>query len=159
LGCGDGTETLALLEAGWRVLAVDSTPAAIEYVQSKVKDEHRIQLETKIGSFEELDLPKADLIYAGYSLPFCRPEYFDRLWANITASLSPGGRFAGQLFGDRDDWAHNPELTFHSLDQVNRLFAAEYAIESLNEIDEDGEALSGPKHWHVFGIIARRLDS
>jgi len=34
LGCGDGTETLALLEAGWTVLAIDREPAAIEYVRS-----------------------------------------------------------------------------------------------------------------------------
>ena len=29
LGCGDGTETLALLAKGWRVFAVDQEPAAI----------------------------------------------------------------------------------------------------------------------------------
>jgi trans-aconitate methyltransferase len=28
LGCGDGTETRALLNAGWHVVAVDTEPAA-----------------------------------------------------------------------------------------------------------------------------------
>ena len=28
----------------------------------------------------------------------------------------------------------------------------------LEEIDEDGEAFSGPKHWHLFDIIARKLN-
>ena len=35
LGCGDGTETLALLAAGWRVLALDGAPAAIATVPAR----------------------------------------------------------------------------------------------------------------------------
>jgi len=28
-------------------------------------------------------------------------------------------------------------------------------VVSFNEEDEDGQADSGPKHWHVFDVIAR----
>jgi hypothetical protein len=28
----------------------------------------------------------------------------------------------------------------------------------LQETEEDGQAFSGPKHWHVFNVIGRRLD-
>src|SRR5690606_8594465 len=35
LGCGDGTETLWLLEQGWQVLAVDREPSAVELVQKR----------------------------------------------------------------------------------------------------------------------------
>jgi tellurite methyltransferase len=158
LGCGDGIETLALLKASWQVLAIDSEPAAIAQLQSKAHGEHQSQLETRTVSFEDLEFPETDFVYAGYSLPFCKPEYFDRLWANITASIHPGGRFAGQLFGIRDSWADNPKMTFHSAEQVNSLLVPGFEIETLREVDEDGEALSGPKHWHVFHIIARKLD-
>ena len=37
IGFGDGTETLALLDAGWRVLAVDPAPAAAERLRSQVR--------------------------------------------------------------------------------------------------------------------------
>jgi SAM-dependent methyltransferase len=158
LGCGDGTETLALLDAGWQVLAIDGEPAAITQVQSKVRTELQPQLEIRIASFEDLELPETDFVYAGYSLPFCKPEYLDHLWANITARIRPGGRFAGQLFGIRDSWADNPEMTFHSAEQVTSLLAPEFEVETLREVDEDGNAFSGPKHWHVFDIIARKLD-
>jgi hypothetical protein len=30
-------------------------------------------------------------------------------------------------------------------------------VVSFNEEDEDGQADSGPKHWHVFDVIARRV--
>jgi trans-aconitate methyltransferase len=157
LGCGDGTETFALLEAGWEVLAIDSVPTAIASIQSKVPDDLQLQLETRVATFEDLELSEADLVYAGYSLPFCRPEHFDRFWANIVACIRPGGRFAGQLFGPRDSWADRSEMTFHSSQQVESMLAASFEIEALEEIDEDGEAMSGPKHWHVFEIVARKL--
>lgn len=156
LGCGDGIETLALLDAGWQVLAIDREPAAIANVQSKARSEHQPHLEARTASFEDLQLPETDFVYAGYSLPFCKPEYFDHLWANITACIRPGGRFAGQLFGIRDSWANNPEMTFHSAQQVNSLLAPGFEIETLQEVDEDGEAFAGPKHWHVFDIIGRK---
>ena len=39
IGFGDGRETLALLDAGWRVLAIDPTPAAAKVLQSQVPPE------------------------------------------------------------------------------------------------------------------------
>lgn len=36
IGFGDGTETLALLEAGWQVLAIDPAPEAAERLRSQV---------------------------------------------------------------------------------------------------------------------------
>jgi SAM-dependent methyltransferase len=156
LGCGDGTETLALLEAGWSVLAIDGEPAAIEHVLSKVSDKHRSRLRTMTASFNDLQLPETDFIYAGYSLPFCEPDCFKGLWKNIAASIRPGGRFAGQLFGIRDSWADNPEMNFHSAEQATALLGQAFNVEVLEETDEDGEAFSGPKHWHFFDIIARK---
>ena len=32
-----------------------------------------------------------------------------------------------------------------------------FNIESFHEMDEDGTAASGPKHWHVFTVIARKM--
>ena len=157
LGCGDGAETLALLMAGWAVLAIDREPKAIELIRSRMPAQLQPRLETITSSFEEARLPPADFVYAGYSLPFCRPEYFDPLWAKIAACIEPGGRFAGQLFGIRDSWANDPEMTFLSAEQVASLFAVRFETEVLNEREEDGPSFSGPKHWHVFDIIARKL--
>ena len=159
LGCGDGTETLVLLQHGWKVLAIDREPAAIASVQSRARKEHLAQLEIKISAFEGLELPGADFVYAGLSLPFCQPASFAPLWSGITASVRPGGRFAGHLFGEHDSWAGNPEMTFHALPQVKHLLAGSFEIELLQEEERDGEAFSGPKHWHVFHLIARKAAS
>ena len=156
LGCGDGTETQALLQQGWRVLAIDQEPAALQLVEAKVQGETRTRLETRVASFENLLLPAADLIYAGYSLPFCAPAHFTSLWQTIVTALPPDGCFAGQFFGPHDSWAKNPNLTILAAEQVQQLCQA-FEIESWQEVDEDGDSFRGPKHWHIFHVIARKI--
>jgi hypothetical protein len=69
--------------------------------------------------------------------------------------LCPGGLFAGHFLGERDSWAGNPEITSQSAAQAKQLLAG-LSIESFEEIEHDGRAVSGPKHWHLFEVIARR---
>jgi hypothetical protein len=108
-----------------------------------------------VSSMESADLPATDLVFASFSLPFCPPAAFPGLWRGIRSALRPGGRFAGELFGDRDTWASDPTMTFHTEDAARALFHG-LEVESFVEEDEDGEAFDGPKHWHVFHVIARR---
>jgi trans-aconitate methyltransferase len=155
LGCGDGTETLALLQAGWHVLAVDQQPEAMTLVQRSIPPEFQPRLQTHIAAFEAVHLPPVDFVYAGFSLPFCTPQHFPSLWATIVSALVPGGVFAGQLFGVHDSWASNPKMTFHTRTDVDTLLEP-FEIKLLREVEEDGQAGSGPKHWHVFHLIARK---
>jgi len=71
-------------------------------------------------------------------------------------NIIPGGRFAGHLFGVNDTWASNEDMTFFSLDQARNLFSG-FEVEYFREEDEDGESTIGPKHWHVFYVIAKKL--
>ena len=130
LGCGDGTETLALLADGWAVVA----------------------------PFHEAELPQADLVYAGLSLPFCDPADFGEAWTRSAGAVRPGGVLAAHFFGPRDSWAGSPDMTFHARDDLDALLEG-FEIRRLEEQDEDGAAVSGPKHWHVFHVIAQRKGS
>lgn len=155
LGCGDGTETIVLLSRGWHVLAVDGTEAGLKRLMDKVPQAAQIRLQTQVVKFEEVVLPAADLIHASYSIPFCHPDHFSALWEKIANALNPGGRFAGQFFGVHDSWANEPDMTFHTGEQVRAMLDG-LEIEYFHEEDADGEASSGPKHWHVFTVIARK---
>ncbi len=155
LGCGDGTESAVMLDHGWNVLAVDGQPAAIEHLMNKVSAEKRARLQTQVATFKDVVLPPAELVHASLSIPFCEPEHFDALWQKIVNSVKPGGYFGGQFFGIRDSWAVNTDMTFHTEGQVRKMLEP-FEIESFHEMDEDGNATSGPKHWHVFTIIARK---
>ena len=156
LGCGEGRDTVELLRRGWRVLAIDAETEAISRLRARPEAARSDLLETEVASFEEADWPEPALVNASYALPFCLPAAFPAVWAHVVESLPPGGRFCGQLFGDRDEWASDPELTMHTREEVERLLAP-FEAERFDEVEEDGEtALGKPKHWHLFHIVARK---
>ncbi len=155
LGCGAGAETLALLARGWRVLAIDKEIGAIQELWRKIPCQHRDSLEARVMAFEEVALPAADFVYAGFSLPFCRPRHFEPFWSEIERSLAEGRFFAGQFFGPRDSWAADPTLTVHTEADVRSLLR-HFDIECFREVEYDGKSFSGAKHWHMFAVMARR---
>jgi tellurite methyltransferase len=152
LGFGAGTDTLELLRRGWKVLAIDGQKTAARFLARRVPPDLEDALTCLVAPMEGLELPPADLIYASFSLPFCSPSGFSALWSTIRASLRPGGHFAGQLFGDTDDWHGARPMSFHSARQVRRL-ARGFKVELFRECFESGMAFSGPKRWHYFDLI------
>jgi tellurite methyltransferase len=152
LGCGAGIDTLAMLDRGWTVLAIDAEPEAIERMRRRAGDNPA--LDTQLSPMEDVDLPPADLVWASYSLFFCDPAHFPKVWERIRTSVRAGGRFAGELLGDRDSWASMPERTAMTRAEAEALFTG-WTVERFEEEDEDGEACSGPKHWHLFHVIAQ----
>lgn len=156
LGCGAGNETRALLQAGWRVLAIDQALQAVQRVQVIGAGFAPGSLQVMHERFETLkQLPEASLIHAGMALPFCHPESFMHFWQLVVAALQPGGVFVGQLFGDRDAWSHDSTRTFHSEAEVRALLKGLQPI-TFNTLEYEGSSLRGPKHWHLFEIIARK---
>ena len=74
--------------------------------------------------FEDATWPDCDLVNASFSLPVLpRPSRSTRLWGRIVDSLRPGGRFCGQLFGERDEWAGSG-IVVHTRAEVDELLDA-----------------------------------
>jgi len=152
LGAGTGRDTAELLRRGWRVLAIDREPEALERIAAFAGE----QLETRLAGFEEADWPRCELVNASFALPFCAPRAFPALWARIVDSLHPGGRFCGQLFGDHDDWAGSG-IVVHTRAELGELLAP-FEVERLDEVDEVGDTVVGTrKHWHVYHVVGRKL--
>jgi SAM-dependent methyltransferase len=154
LGCGDGTDALALADRGWEVLAVDSELAGLALLRARLRAASPERLHIVCASLADVVLPPAHLIHAGFSLPFCSPRQFPAVWQGIRQALVPGGIFAGQLFGTHDSWAGDPGMTFQDRPEVDRLLDGLELLD-LRETERDGEAYSGPKHWHTYDILAR----
>ena len=156
LGCGNGRDAVELLRRGWRVLAVDAEASAIEGLLARPDLPADGGLETKVARFEDAGLPRCDLINSSFALPLCPPAAFPRVWERIRAALRPGGRFAGQLYGDHDSWVGNPAIAFHTRAEVEGLLAG-LEIEHLREEEDDSVTPRGkPKHWHIFHVVARK---
>jgi SAM-dependent methyltransferase len=154
LGCGEGTDALELLARGWTVTAIDAEPIGLASLRTRIPAGATERIQIVCASFAQVDLPLAHLIHAGFSLPFCPPPEFPDLWTRISRALVPGGIFAGQLFGTHDSWADDLSMTFHTRQDVQAVLA-DLQILRLSETERDGQAFSGPKHWHTFDILAR----
>ncbi|MBA3739225.1 MAG: class I SAM-dependent methyltransferase [Actinobacteria bacterium] len=157
LGCGTGADTAELIARGWDVTAIDGQEEAIRRLREEVDPRTVSRLRTVVSEMEEATFPPADLVFASYSLPFCRPDAFPTLWERLRSCLRPGGRFAGELFGDRDSWSSDPGMTFHDVAAARVLFDG-LDIEVFEEEEEDAEGWDELKHWHVLHTIARKPD-
>lgn len=152
LGCGDGRDTVALLRRGWRVLAIDATPEAINRLLARPDLPEGALLEARVERFEDFQPPACELVNASFSLPLCTPEHFPLLWERLAAAIRPGGRFAGQLYGPQDDWTGRG-ITIHDRTAIERLCFG-FRAEKLDETIEDGiTALGKSKRWHVFHLV------
>ena len=156
LGCGDGRDTIELLRRGWSVLAIDAEAAAIARRRSRADLPEGARLSCLCQRVEDAAWPAADLVNASFSLPLCPPDRFPALWWRILASLQPGGRFSGQLYGDRDEWTGRPGMTHFDRAAAERLLR-DLRVELFEEEETDSVTPRGkPKHWHIFHIVAQR---
>lgn len=160
LGCGSGRDTIEMLGRGWRVLAVDAEPAALEYLRNRPDLPAKPLLETRLSRFEDLDIPAALFVNSSFALPLCPSTAFFPLWARILDAVQAGGRIVCQLFGERDSWADpntgKPGVTFLSRKQAEDLLTG-LKVELFSEEEKDTTTPRGKtKHWHVFHVVARK---
>jgi hypothetical protein len=156
LAAGEGRDTLELLTRGWRVVATDAHPEAFSYLWPRVPEAVKPRLTTVVATFDNTPFAPCDLVNASFALPFCEPRHFLELWFRIVSAIRPGGRFAGQFFGDRDSWASLPGRTHHSQDEVVHLLQS-FEIEMMRtEERDDGPEVRHPKHWQLFHVVARK---
>ena len=154
VGAGGGRDTAYLLEHGWHVTSVDSSPAAAKLLRG-IAPEDRLRVVRSAA--EDFAPGSYDLVNAQFSLPFVPPARFIETVTRLQRAVRPGGRMAVTFFGPRDTWnVPGSDMTFTTRDDVERLFAGWKLVE-LTEIEEDGStATGGTKHWDVIHVIARK---
>ncbi len=156
LGSGGGRDTVELLRRGWSVLAIDEAPESAATLGGREDLPATGALVTRIGRFETARWPAVDLINASFALPLCPPAMFQEMWELICGTILPGGRFAGQFYGERDDFARNPDLTCHTAAEI-AILLARFEVEMSQEEESDGVTPRGrQKHWHIWHIVARK---
>lgn len=155
LGCGDGVETKALLDAGWRVVAMDSSVDGVARTRARCAH-HADRLDASVSTFEAFWPPSCRLLVSLHSLPFCDPLQFPKVWSRLRAALETGGTLVLTLFGESDAWAGTEGMTFLTRSRLDELLAG-LDVAVLNEIDEDGGTAAGTtKHWHIWEVVARK---
>lgn len=157
LGCGAGRDTRELLNAGWRVLAIDREKAAIAALEAATAAHLRVVLEARLADLAAVEVPSCDLVNASLSLPFLPPDAFWGTWQRILDALPVRGRFAAMLFGDRDGSASDPSMTCPPPEEI-RASLGSFEIEHWADREEDSQtALGEPHHFHLVEFVARRV--
>lgn len=164
LGCGGGRDLPALLDRGWRVIAIDREPAAEEGIRSRedLSPEALAQVTFRQVDFADPDfaLPEVPFVTSSFALFNCPLARFPVVWKKIDGAIRPGGRFAGHLLGPKDTWAQ-PGDRFRDLVYLDRAavdgILAGYDVEWLWEEEDDSVTPRGEaKHWHIWHIVARK---
>ncbi len=156
IGAGSMMSSKFLLENGFEyVIAIDSDTDAPRFAK-KIKSEKFHFVHGSISNFT-LKPSTYDFINAEFSLPFLSQDEFENLFPVILNSLTVGGIFTGQLFGDRDAWnKKSKDRIFHSKNKIEKLFA-NVKIHKLWEEEADKKtALGTMKHWHTFHFIVEK---
>ena len=151
LGCGAGNDTMLLLEKGFNVTAIDSEPQVKEILPKRAKNVQNLNV--VIGDFSKVQLQKADLINANFSLFFVKKD-FDLFIKNVLGSINKNGYFVGNFLGKEDDWKKSKTtlekdelLNYFSMFKIIYFSEEKYYKDSLTKKN---------KFWHVYNIIAQK---
>ena len=91
LGCGDGTLTVKLVEAGAIVTGVDASPDMIVAAQARGLDAH-------VADGQRLDFgPEFDAVFSNAALHWMLDA--SAVAGGVVRALKPGGRFVGEMGG------------------------------------------------------------
>lgn len=152
LGCGSGNETVYMAKMKIRVYAIDSTLNR-DYILKRLNTSERRLVTFIEGKFEDVIIPKTDLVTANFSLPFCDSERFNEVWHKIYDSLETDGYFVGQLLGIKDSWYNKDYINTFTKDEINELLKIYSKVECKDMFHYD-ERLK--KDWHYYNIIGRK---
>jgi len=163
LACGEGRDTRAMVARGWQVVAVDSSAEGLARLRGLISEQDRarvrevcVRMEDAPSRVAAMGVDRVDFVNASFALPFCEPGAFPALWQWIEDVIRPGGRFAGQLFGDRDEWRDVRPASHHTRAHAMELLRG-YEVEHFEEVEKDGsDAMGGVKHHHLYHIVGRR---
>ena len=151
LGCGMGTDSLALAQIGYEVDAVDSHAdriRALEEQKNKLTI-HVVQADIRDFNIEQ---EKYSVIICNNVLSFLKSK--DELFAmirKVSNGLAPQGVLYFTVFGPRDEWANNKEMSFIDYDSI-LTFLNDLPLKIYHRSTEEGYGKKmdgGIKYWHI----------
>ena len=151
LGCGAGNDTVFLLEKGFEVTAIDSEPQVKEVLSRRAENQQNLNV--VIDDFSKVQLLKADLINANYSLFFVKKD-FNEMLRNVLKSINKNGYFVGNFLGKEDDW--NKSKTTLDKDELLNYFSKFKIVYYSEEKYYKDTLTKKNKFWHVYNIIAQK---
>jgi len=160
LGFGKGSDVLSMAELGFEVDAVNNNAIEIENFKSELNIP--INLNYKINIIDNnienfvIEKNKYNCIIASNSLPFiASKDKVLEIIKNIAEGLTEQGCFYITIFGEKDEWRENKNMSFFTFDEI-KSFLDSLNLNFYHNTIEEGYAqtMKGDiKYWNIFKFI------
>ncbi len=162
IGCGAMSDIDTIAAAGFEYIdAVDIEPTIAAIAAEKVAAGVPVTFHNMPFHAFQFHPDTYDFINAQFAIPFAGPEHIEEVMEGIRHSIKRDGVFFGTFFGYEDEWANDTAIAIHSRETIEEFFNTnEWNVHKIEESIYDSETAGGKvKHWHVFTVIASRIDT
>lgn len=151
IGCGAGNDTVFLLNKGFKVTSIDNDSQVENLIKDRIENTNN--LEIIIDDFSKVNISKADLIFANFSLFFVKKD-FNKMLENMLESVNKKGFFVGNFLGEEDEWKKSKTVV--GKDELLKYFS-KYKIMYFSEEKYYKDTITKKqKFWHVYTVIAQK---
>ncbi len=154
LGCGPGTQAIALARMGFAVTACDVAQAAIDGAAARAA-EAGVTIDFWVGDATGMRFdPEFDLVVdRGVLHCFADPAQRDRYIAGIRSALKPGGVLLLKCFSHKEQRENGPPCRYAPED-LRRFFADGFRVARIGEAEFQGNHDEAPPKA-LFAVIHR----
>ena len=152
-GCGNGYEAAYLAQAGWQVVAIDFSPAAVRSAQAAIGEWGKYVIEADFFTYQP---PQAvELIYERAFFCALPPEMRVAIVQRWAALLAPGALLAGYFFFDDTEHASTkgPPFTINSQEFV-KLLTPFFELQEDRAVSDSLTVFAGKERWQVWRRLA-----
>ncbi|MBW2526004.1 MAG: methyltransferase domain-containing protein [Deltaproteobacteria bacterium] len=159
LGCGLGTQSLALAQRGFDVTGVDCSRAAIDEARrraARAGARVRYLVADLLTSLDELS-PPYEFAWDWEVLHHVFPAQRPALVRSLSGLLGPGGRYLSVAFSEKDPWLADQGkyrktpidtvLYFSSQQELRELFEPSFEVLALETIEIRGKREPHLANW------------
>lgn len=144
-GCGSGYEIVSLAEAGFDVVAVDFSPAAID-IARRIAGQTGATID--IADFFELPEESFDLIYERAFMCALDPGQRDAWADKVRSLLKPAGCLVGYFFLDGAELDGPPFGMWP--DELQQLLGDEFTLTDERRTSDPKPVFKNQEYWQVW---------
>jgi SAM-dependent methyltransferase len=146
-GCGPGYEVRAFDEAGWEVVAIDFSPAAVERARETLG---KLASRVILGDFFRHDFgAQFSTIYERAFLCALPPDLWKAYAARMTQLLQPNARLAGTfVYGEATD---SPPFPITEA-RANELFGDKFKLLRSDPVNDSLTFFAGKERWQEWQL-------
>lgn len=159
LGFGGGEDILFLSSHGMQMIGVEKNKKSYDSLLEKISVENSILLLNENILNYKFKPDFFDVVIINNVLPFLSKENAVLIIEKSINSLKNNGYLLLTVFGPKDGWSADPDMSFFDFDEITSLFEKSNKVVVYFKSTEEGPGLTrkgDKKYWHIHRFILQR---